>query len=365
MNVLVVATRDKRERFRFISEPLDLLPEVSVDVFHSDCSFIRMCLKFAVFACKNRNYDCVVLMGGNLIGLIWLLLIRVFMRTHVSIWQGGDDSMTKKTRINMEKTQGRYLSALVIWIKLILNNIMLKHVDMLIVNSEFLRNIILERGRNEAEVFAVPQPIVLPEVKAGSRYETNEIRLLTVINLSFYEKLEGVQSIIEYLSLAYEDEMFHEKVVIDVLGGGAHLDELSLFVKRFNLNFENFQVNVRGHVENVENYYSNADVFLYCSTLDSLPNVLLEAMGYGLPLIVNDFEPFLSLLEREVNALFFRKEDPVGFSDCLRRLLKDKHLRHSMGDRNRRKVAEEFNMSSIAERLDMFLKKCSRAGVVR
>jgi glycosyltransferase involved in cell wall biosynthesis len=46
--------------------------------------------------------------------------------------------------------------------------------------------------------------------------------------------------------------------------------------------------------DNIEEYYQAADAFIFMSRLEGMPNVLLESMASGLPILVNKFKGFSS-----------------------------------------------------------------------
>ena len=113
-------------------------------------------------------------------------------------------------------------------------------------------------------------------------------------------------------------------------------------------------------MNNVDDYYSEGDVFLYYSKLDSLPNVLLEAMSYGLPILVNDFEPFVNILNKDENALFYDTDGMNGFSEGLQVLVSDDVMRADMGRMNIEKVKTVYSLSAVAERLKAFFELCEK-----
>jgi glycosyltransferase involved in cell wall biosynthesis len=51
--------------------------------------------------------------------------------------------------------------------------------------------------------------------------------------------------------------------------------------------------------DEVKNYYKSADAFILASLCEGLPRVLLEAISYGLPCLVHDYEVTRFVLEPE------------------------------------------------------------------
>jgi len=77
------------------------------------------------------------------------------------------------------------------------------------------------------------------------------------------------------------------KNVLVVIGDGPLKDKLELLIERLNLQENVFLIGKRS---NVFKYLGKADYFVYSSSAEGFPNVLLEAMSVGLPIITSDFK---------------------------------------------------------------------------
>ncbi|MCX6708417.1 MAG: glycosyltransferase [Candidatus Woesearchaeota archaeon] len=77
------------------------------------------------------------------------------------------------------------------------------------------------------------------------------------------------------------------KKILVVIGDGPLKDKLELLIERLNLQENVFLI---GRRTNVFKYLSKADYFIYSSSAEGFPNVLLEAMSVGLPIITSDFK---------------------------------------------------------------------------
>ncbi len=58
------------------------------------------------------------------------------------------------------------------------------------------------------------------------------------------------------------------------------------------------RINIMGQLDNtvVQSYYKNSSMFLFASTCENLPFILLEAMSFGLPIISSDKRPMRDML---------------------------------------------------------------------
>lgn len=86
--------------------------------------------------------------------------------------------------------------------------------------------------------------------------------------------------------------------------------------------------------------YEEADVFVLPSYREGFPMVVLEAMGYGLPIITTPIRGCADHLVPGENALFVAPRNPVTLAQAIATLLDDADLRRRMGVANRSKVAD-------------------------
>lgn len=75
-------------------------------------------------------------------------------------------------------------------------------------------------------------------------------------------------------------------------------------------------------------YYQQADGFVFASSCENMPNILLEAMASGLPIACSDRGPMPEMLGNA--GVYFDPEQPHQIADALRTLLTDAVLRQQM-----------------------------------
>ncbi len=107
--------------------------------------------------------------------------------------------------------------------------------------------------------------------------------------------------------------------------------------------------------------YAEADVFaLACRVVedgdrDGIPNVLVEAMAAGLPVVSTTVSGIPELVADGVNGLLVGPNDPDALADALLALAKDPQLHARVAAAGRRTVAERFDGDALAaELIDVF-----------
>jgi glycosyltransferase involved in cell wall biosynthesis len=101
-------------------------------------------------------------------------------------------------------------------------------------------------------------------------------------------------------------------------------------------------------------YFNMADVFVVPSirdhqgNVDGLPNVVLEAMACGKPLVASRVAGIPQVLVDGENGLLIDEKDHRGIAAAVVRLLASPALAHSCGQANRQKMEQELTWRSIA-----------------
>jgi glycosyltransferase involved in cell wall biosynthesis len=106
-----------------------------------------------------------------------------------------------------------------------------------------------------------------------------------------------------------------------------------------------------GHTANVRPYYAAADVLALPSHSEGSPNVLLEAMAAGLPVVATAVGGVPEIATDGVDALLVPARDPALFAAALGRLLTDEALADRLGRAAAARAVAEFSPESYARGL--------------
>jgi glycosyltransferase involved in cell wall biosynthesis len=95
-------------------------------------------------------------------------------------------------------------------------------------------------------------------------------------------------------------------------------------------------------------WYRTADVFALSSDFDNSPNVVLEAMAAGLPIVATDVGGLRDYVTPPVNGLLTPKGDSVAFAGALVEYLSNREHAQTVGRQNRRDAVERFSWETSA-----------------
>lgn len=76
--------------------------------------------------------------------------------------------------------------------------------------------------------------------------------------------------------------------------------------------------------------YHSADAFVFASTCENMPNILVEAMASGLPIVCSQSLPMPDILGR--GGIYANPLDPAALAAGIRRILVDHRLRSEIAD---------------------------------
>ena len=120
---------------------------------------------------------------------------------------------------------------------------------------------------------------------------------------------------------------FGYEITLDFVGTGSDL-ALSKLKKQIKLSDpRGIFVHVIGHVPQSElaNTLANADVFVFASSCENMPNTLLEAMSVGLPIACSNRGPMPEILQD--GGVYFDPEDTVSIANAIEQIITDDGLR--------------------------------------
>ena len=84
---------------------------------------------------------------------------------------------------------------------------------------------------------------------------------------------------------------------------------------------------------------------------DGIPNVLVEAMAVGLPVITTAVAGIPELVEHNLNGLLYQSHDVQGIASGIFELLRNAEKRRQFGGAGSKKVREQFDVAQAAKRL--------------
>jgi glycosyltransferase involved in cell wall biosynthesis len=126
-------------------------------------------------------------------------------------------------------------------------------------------------------------------------------------------------------------------------GDGARRTELDQLAQTLNLSQH---VQFLGKRHDIPDLMRAFDVFALTSNSEGCPNVILEAMASGLPIVSTNVGGVPELVTDEIGILTQAKDD-AAVAGAILHLLDDPARRQAMGETARRRVVEQFSLETM------------------
>ena len=94
--------------------------------------------------------------------------------------------------------------------------------------------------------------------------------------------------------------------------------------------------------------YEKANLFIFPSRHEGMPNAVLEAMASGLPVIATEIAGSEELVVHNETGLLVPADDVDALTTAIQTLITDETMRKQMGKASRQKVAAEYSWASVA-----------------
>jgi glycosyltransferase involved in cell wall biosynthesis len=142
----------------------------------------------------------------------------------------------------------------------------------------------------------------------------------------------------------------------EIVGDGPEHAQLQALIQRLSLQHNVSLLGSLPHAAVIDRYGEAAIFVLPCVTgadgdRDGIPNVILEAMAMGLPVVSTQHSGIPEAVDNERSGLLVPPEDPIALADALQRLIEDEGLRRRYGRVGRRRVIDAFDVDVNARKL--------------
>lgn len=343
---LVLATADKRKRYRFISEPLTHLGHSNIIIdANGRFSSYKNIIKAIIL---HRNANSITVFGGGIKNLLALILSKIFNIFFITRL-GGDPFSAPKSKIKSAWKRRQYYNLLNLAIRYLTTGLVVKNSNGIIFVNEDTRKLIENRLKKSQNTWIISQYGPTADYSYPPE-ETPYFNILIVTNLDYKEKATGVCWLIDTLA-NWNKQRLVELIKVTVIGGGENFeymkDCINLSQKKFQRKLD---IDIAGYKQNLQPFYKKADLLLYNSTLDATPNVMLEAMSMGLPIMTNRFQPFKHIINDNETGLFY--DDAKELTYKLEKMINNPKLLIKISEKSFEYYIENFSFSSIAKKVD-------------
>jgi glycosyltransferase involved in cell wall biosynthesis len=112
-----------------------------------------------------------------------------------------------------------------------------------------------------------------------------------------------------------------------------------------------------GFAPDIYPFLGGCDLFVLASLFEGMPNVVMEAMAMGKPVVATDVNGARELMVDGVTGLIVPPADPQAMADAIGMLADRKDLREQFGRAGHERVCSTFSMQRMLDDLEAFLQR--------
>jgi glycosyltransferase involved in cell wall biosynthesis len=181
-------------------------------------------------------------------------------------------------------------------------------------------------------------------------------RILTIARLT---AKKGLPTVYRALKILADSGLEFEHILI---GDGEERESILQLIKDLGLTSVTRWLGTRPHHVVLEHYRA-ADLFvLGCEVAangdrDGIPNVLIESMAMGVPVVATDISAIPELVQNEKTGLLAPPGQPGKLAEAMQRMLIDAELRNRLTAAAREHVLREFDNGTLVRDLAEIYRK--------
>ena len=271
-------------------------------------------------------------------GAVALLLKQLYRIPYIVSLRGGDVPGFRPYDFRMyHKMAAPFLRS--IW----------KHADSIVANSAGLQKLALS-FESRYEIPVIPNGVDSLKFTAPDR-DWSSPRLLSVGRVVFQKGFD-----LAMRALSHWKEL---EWTWTIAGDGPQMANLKAMAEEHGIHA---RVHFTGWLssEQLKEQYAAANVFLFPSRHEGMPNAVLEAMASGLPVVGTRIAGNEELIVDGETGTLVPPEDADALGEALKPFLVDAQMREQMGYAAHRRVELLFSWNRVAEQYELVLEKVAK-----
>lgn len=310
-----------------ISTPRKQIDRSSVSEF---MAFMGLALVPTLRLVRQWQPDAAIAFFGLPGGFLALIAKRLFGLPYIVSLRGGDVPGFWYPGISAYHLLSKPLIRL-IW----------RQSIAVVANSKGLQQLAIQTTPN-LPISIVPNGVDCEAFRpAVNPRSSASVRLLLVGRLV---KQKGVDILLKALSQLKDLPV---SVTLDLVGDGSDRSQFATQAQDLGLS-EIVKFSGWASRPELVQHYQQADIFVFPSRDEGMPNALLEAMACGLPAIATRIAGSEELVQEGVTGLLVDSEDAIGLANALKTLILDPVQREQMGSASRCFVEENYTWRTVA-----------------
>lgn len=235
------------------------------------------------------------------------------------------------------------------WHELAIDRWLARRTDRIVVNSSGVRDFYVHHGLPSEKFTVIPNGI-----GPFAPSDLTRAELLAELGLPENARLIGAvgrlwpqKRIKDLIWAADLLKVIRDDVHLLIIGDGPLRRKLERFREQVRIEDK---VHFLGHRNDVPRLLPHFDALWLASEYEGMPNVVMEAMAAGVPVVATDISGNCDLVVPGETGYLVPVGDRAAFARETRRLLEDAELGRRLGEAGRRRMLTEFTIEQMIER---------------
>ncbi len=213
-----------------------------------------------------------------------------------------------------------------------------RHAHGVICQNEYVKNYYIKHGF-KMPLSVLPNPVDFKHIPTG----TSLVKRREIVTVGRLNPQKNQALLIDAFS---EISAKYPEYTLKIYGVGPLKNILQQRIKELNL--EN-RIFLMGTKKRVMSDVQQSDIFVLSSDFEGFPNVLIEAMASGMPVISSDFPTGVArkLIKNGENGYLFPVGDKAALVQALTKMLSCPDQWKHMGQRNHQ-IAQQYTAEKVA-----------------
>lgn len=301
--------------------------------------FIQDYSRFFAESRKNKKDGCIIintsLGSGSFYRDGFYSLLCPSSAKKIIFFRGWDPAFQKKIE------RSKFLR---VWLQ-----ITFLKADHIIVLSSRFKERLFEWGYKKE--ISLETTLVDENLLRGFAIKNKTLNTENILFLSAVTKGKGIMEALEAFHLLRKK---NTQLAFHIAGDGSAMPAVKENLSKNKTNGVNILGYVRG--DQKAEVFKNAGVFLFPSYHEGMPNAVLEAMAFGLPVITTRVGGLPDFFEDGKMGLFLDNHNPGHIAEKVQYLLDRPELMKQMSEYNYHYAKERFYASKVAKRLEAIIE---------
>jgi len=275
-------------------------------------------------------------------------------------------TMSRNMLVFDEKERSRYgLSVTRIRLKILnwVQSFSIKNAEAIIFISRYAESVIKANFKQKKSILihhGISERFKYKEkrhLEYTDSFESKEVFVLTYISIIdvYKHQWNVVEAVYKLRKKGYP-------LILNLIGGnyGSALMKLKKSIEEFDSDREFVKLCGLIPYEDIDAHYNSLDLFVFASTCENMPNILIEAMASGLPIVCSNHHPMPEFLKDA--GMYFDPLDANSIAFAIEKMIVNPDLRVKSG-KKAFEYSKQFDWGKCANQTFQYLQDIASYGL--